>query len=74
MTWQAEFLAKASEAHRVYEEAAALIKEMIQEDAEEGLDWNAALSRQFSAFEAWSALYREYANVLSKGGNAGRSL
>ncbi|VVM73967.1 hypothetical protein [Pseudomonas fluorescens] len=74
MTWQAEFLEKASEAIRVYEEATAMIKKMVEDDVDVGPQWDAAVARQFSAFEDWSGLYREYADLLSGGESAGRCL
>jgi len=49
-----------------------MMKKMVEDDVDVGPQWNAAVARQFSAFEAWSGLYREYADLLSEGGSAGR--
>ena len=51
-----EFLARAIEVHRDYEDASEALRAMIREGKAAGPAWDAAVARQIMALKIWSEL------------------
>lgn len=66
-----EFLARAIEVHRVYEDATAEIRALIREGNAAGPAWDAAVARQVSALKIWSELPQEFADKPDGGVDGG---
>lgn len=66
-----EFLAKALEIHRDYEEATAALRAMIQEGNAAGPEWDAAVARQIQALKIWSELPQEFSEIQTGGVDGG---
>ncbi|MGH8329908.1 MAG: hypothetical protein ACRER3_24445 [Pseudomonas fluorescens] len=60
MTRQEEFLAKALEIHHEYEQATAVILDMMSKNMARGPEWDAAVTRQLAALDTWMELPRGY--------------
>ena len=71
MTRREEFLAKALEVHREYEEASAEIRAMLQDGNAAGPAWDAAVARQIDALKVWSELPQKFSEVQSGGVDGG---
>lgn len=63
-----EFLEKALEVHRDYEEATAELRAMLQAGEATGPVWDAAVARQIQALKTWSELPHEFAEFQPDGG------
>jgi hypothetical protein len=66
-----EFLAKALEVHREYEEATAQIQVMIREGNAAGQEWDAAVARQIHALKVWSELPQQFSSNHEGGVHGG---
>ncbi|MGF6208232.1 hypothetical protein [Pseudomonas frederiksbergensis] len=63
-----EFLEKALEIHRDYEEATDELRAMIRKGDAAGPNWDAAVARQIHALKVWSELPQEFAEFQLGGG------
>jgi hypothetical protein len=63
MSRREEFLAKALVLHDEYENATNVIRELMHENRAVGSVWDAAVTRQLAALDAWMALPSEYPNL-----------
>jgi hypothetical protein len=66
-----EFLARALEVHRDYEEATYKLRAMIREGNAAGPAWDAAVARQIRALKIWSELTQEFAGNHEGGVDGG---
>lgn len=71
MKRQEEFLARALEVHRDYEEATHVLRAMIREGNAAGPSWDAAVARQLRVLKIWSELPQEFADKHEGGVDGG---
>jgi hypothetical protein len=62
-----EFVEKALAAHREYEQATIVMRQMMSANQTYGPEWDAANARQRTALEVWSALLRHYSDIHHAG-------
>jgi hypothetical protein len=67
MTRREEFLAKVLETHHEYENAAAVIRDMMSKNIAIGPEWDAAVARQIAVLDAWMELPRDYGDLTADG-------
>lgn len=66
-----EFLARALEVHRDYEEATDELRAMIRKGDAVGPAWDAAVARQIHALKVWSELPQEFVDSPTGGVDGG---
>jgi len=66
-----EFLVRALEVHRDYEEASHELRAMIREGNAAGPAWDAAVARQIRTLKIWSTLPQEFADKQDGGVDGG---
>jgi hypothetical protein len=66
-----EFLAKALEVHREYEDATAVIQVMLRDGNAAGQEWDAAIARQIHILKVWSELPQQYSDIHEGGVHGG---
>lgn len=63
MSRREEFLTKALALHHEYEQATAVINDMMSKNVAIGPEWDLAVARQIAALEAWMELPRDYGDL-----------
>jgi hypothetical protein len=60
MNRRQEFLARAIETHRAYDDATDVLRQLLRSNKANSSEWFEAFARQQQALEEWSSLPRIY--------------